>query len=144
MMIFSSVVAKLELAMEQHPSVGGQPVVFADNADKDFDRTVPILPKKEAINSAARAAGFYLDGAAKVLPAPIVGLPAADLSMENVPNQEVGIKRNVGIIKVDNVKLLAADRGACVNPDASDSDDSDGDALIPEEWLAFRYCHLLH
>lgn len=139
MMNFSSVVARLEQVIGTNPSICGRPVDFGSRADHVKDKNVHHLPtmQQDITIIATRAASFNLDGAAKGLPAPVVGLPTAALNKESDPNQEVDNTRSVEFVRYEDVKLNAADKRACIKDNASDSDD--GDTLIKAEWLAFRY-----
>lgn len=132
MMIFSGVVAKFEQAMVLQPSEGVQPMDVAGNAAPSNNRSVLDLADMQAILTAARAGGFNLEGASKVLPAPTADLPTGENCKERAATRN---DENVGD---GDVELLDADKKDCDKHIASDSEGSDGDSLIPEEWLAFR------
>lgn len=126
-MIFSKVVAKLEQALVQEPSDGGQPEDLDKNSPIDNGRIVPNMAQVQAIVNAARSAEL-----------PVVSIPTAVVNKDIVLDKNRITNRNgdadgagvnsTGAVKKDWDKVMD-----------SDSDSSDSDSLIPEEWVSFRY-----
>lgn len=143
-MIFSKVVSKVEQALTEEPSDSGEPVAFARNSPPVFNRSVPISADVQAIVNAARAVGFNLVGAGKKVPAPDISIPIDGVCKGSVLEKEVNHTRNDDRDGGASFSRNDAGEKVCETVKDSDSDDSETDSLIPEEWLAFRYCDLKH